>query len=274
MSRELSLEQEWMNLYSPDSTSIPAAPTVTRGIADLIAWLNSGVERDADGKMVLRNPLSDQNRQRLQQRRDDLRKSICLINRHQMMSDIATLLMCFRPYLVMTKEEVQKIVISYVTQLKGVPTWAVSRACYQIRTGAAPDISQDHPPSTIRVRVLAMSIAQPAITEVVQIERLLTARAYVPPATPEQRAHVNEGFGKLVRDLAAKVNVASDPASDEARERTLQRLTTFGNRAIEGVYAEAGVEPRRSGGMLISPSLARAVGGTALPKQRKRGKAA
>jgi hypothetical protein len=256
----LSLEQEWMSLYSPGSTSIPAAPTVTRGIADLIAWLNSGVERDADGKMVLRNPLSDGNRQRLQQRRDDLRKSICDRNRDQMMADIAAMLRCFRPYLVTTKDEVQKIVTSYVAELKGVPTWAVSRACYQIRTGAAPDISQDHPPSTIRVRVLALSIAQPSITEVIQIERLLTARKWVPPATPGERAKVNEKFGKLVSDLTAKARVA-DPAGDEARERTLQRLAAFGDRAIENVYRSAGVEPRSSGGMLISPSLARAVGG-------------
>lgn len=216
----LSLEQEWMNLYSPGSTSIPDAPTVTRDIADLIAWLNSGVERDADGKMVLRNPLSDGNRQRLIQRRNDLRKSICDRNRDQMMADIAAMLRCFRPYLVMTKDDVQKIVASYVTELKGVPTWAVSRACYQIRTGAAPDISQDHPPSTIRVRVLALSIAQPSITEVIQIERLLTARKWVPPATPEQRAKVNEGFVKLVSDLTAK-GFFTSPVSGSGNETTV-----------------------------------------------------
>ena len=275
MSRDLlSLEQEWMNLYSPDSTSISGVPTVTRGIADLIAWLNSGVERDADGKMVLRNPLSDHNRQRLIQRRADLRKSICDKNYDQKMADIGAMLRCFRPYLTISEAEVKKIITSYVVELNGVPTWAVSRACYQIRTGGAPDISQDHPPSTIRVRVLAMSIAQPSITEIIQIERLLAARTYVPPATPEQRAKVNEEFGKLVRDLTVKAKVASDPVRDEARERTLDRLAMFGNHAIENVYAAAGVEPRRSGGMLISSSLARAVGGAGFPKQRKRGKAA
>jgi hypothetical protein len=241
-------------------------PTATRSVADLVAWLNSGVERDADGQMVLRNPMSDESRQRLMQRRDDLRKSICDRNRGQMISDIATMLSCYHTYAVMAKEDAQKIVTKYVTELKGVPTWAVGRACYQIRTGGAPDVSQDHPPSTIRVRVLAMSIAQPSITEVVQIERLLTARRYAVPATPEQRANVNEEFGKLVRALTA--NVAIDPDRDGARERALSKLAAFGYRAIENSYRDAGVEPRRSGGMLISPSLARAVGGAPLPNPK------
>ncbi len=242
----------------PGSASIPTAPTAVRGIVDLIAWLNSGVERGADGKMVLRNPMSDESRGRLTQRRDDLRKSICDRNRGQMIADIATMLSCYHTYATMAKQDAQKIVTKYVTELKGIPTWAVSRACYQIRTGGASDISQDHPPSTIRVRVLAISIAQPSITEVIQIERLLAARKYVVPPTPEQRAVVNRRFGELVGALKAKT--ASDPVRDEAVERRLSKLAEFGERYIQRAYDEAGVPPRYSSGMLISPSLARAVG--------------
>lgn len=208
--------------------------------------------------MVLRNPMSDESRRRLTQRRDDLRRSITDRNRGQMMADISAMLACYHTYAAMTKAEVSKIATNYVVNLNGIPTWAISRACYQIRTGAVSDISLDHPPSTIRVRVLAMSVAQPSIAEVIQIERLLAARKYVPPATPEQRAAVNTAFGKLVGDLVAKASVV-DHVGPEGRERALNKLAASRDRLIEAMYREDGVEPRRSGGMLISPSLVRAV---------------
>lgn len=143
-------------------------------------------------------------------------------------------------------------VAKYVQELKGVPTWAVQAACDKIRMGTAPDISHVYEPTTIQVRVLAVSIAQPFKTEAQTIGNILIAPKYQQPVNEEVRAKV----GALLAKLADQMKAKRDQEREEAIAKDAPRIKEQTNSMIEAEYRGRGLDPvRANNGMLISRSL-------------------
>jgi hypothetical protein len=259
-------EREWHNLYSPASTWAPPIPSTPEVVDKLIRFLGNGFEPSREqGKWVCHYEITDQMRALLRQRRDDLRKSMTAYDRTRIGADIAEMLSCFHTYARLEADEAKKIVTKYVIELRGLATWAVSRACYQIRTGTAEEISKDNPPSTIRVRALVMKIVSPQVAEAMKIERLLIAGKYTPPATPEQREQTKQKFTALSDDLKAS---SVDLRREQAHERALSKLAKFSKMMISREYDEAGIVPKACGDMQVSLGLAQALG--KVPTRRRK----
>jgi hypothetical protein len=239
--------------YSPSLA--PAIPTAPQETDRLVWWLGSKLERDG-AKLVIHHDMTDEQRAKLKQRRDELKKSLTEHNRQQMAADIGAALGCYPQFAKLSADEAKKLIAKYVSEMRGIPTWAVSRACYQIRTGSADDISKDYIPTTIRIRELAQAIAKPMVSEVIQIERLLRAEKYRPPATPEERERVKAGFATLVAEQKRWLKERDD-AFEELRAAQGRKLAKADQRVMLAEYGRAGLDPVYAGDVLVSPSLAR-----------------
>jgi hypothetical protein len=137
-----------------------------------------------------------------------------------------------------TLEAFQEIVAKFVSELNGVPTFAVLRACHAIRTGqGGSDISLVHPPSTIAVYVLAQSFARPTRIEEGHIRIALHGAVQEPTVTPEQRQVV---AGKL-RRMADELRKRTGPSKADPAETA--RATLVGI-AGEAAFASIPDAPR------------------------------
>jgi len=242
-------------LVQNHSCSMPLTTTVR---SETVDWLLNGAERSQDGGLVLHNWPSNETRRALRERLDECRKKICDHNRTQIMADITAMLTCYTFFMNLGAEDAKKLATKYFFELKGAPTWAVTKACYQIREGTAPGISQIHAPSTIQVRTLAMSIAQPIMTEAATLDRLLSAKKYVPPLTNEQRDTIKTGMESLARGM--KERAAVNAERNDAAEKALVRMVENSRQAIMDDYREHGIEPIYTSLGVVSPSLLKSVG--------------
>lgn len=236
-------------IYSPPATSYECR--------NIIEYCLSGAtcNADTDFKIALLNMPTSDEIGRLTARHRELMHALKEHDRKDIGAIIAEMLASYdvSKQRYKTQKERMEAVAKYVQELHGVPTWAVSIACNRIRTGSAPDISHVYEPTTIQVRVLAVEIAQPFKTECINIGNILTAQRYNPPVDEAQRKRV----GEMMRGLADEMQNRIDSARDDQVRADAPRAKALTNNSIEADYRAHGEEPRRSGDMLISRSLAK-----------------
>ena len=77
-----------------------------------------------------------------------------------------------------------------------------------------------------------------------------------PVIAPEERAKVGEGLKQLAEGMRGRIELEDT----ERKAEQARRAVEDNDRLILAEYARLGIEPRYSGGQLVSPSLLRATG--------------
>jgi len=233
------------------SRSIEVRDTIERCLSGAIC------DGSTNYKITLINLPSEADRVRLKARHTELMKALHDHDRKEIGASISEMLMSYdvakKKY--KTKKEMLEVVAKYVQELKGVPTWAVQIACEKIRMGTAPDISHIYEPTTIQVRVLAVSIAQPFKQEAINIGNIVTADQYHEPVSEEERERV----APLLRELADKMKLKLEEDYRDRLEKDAPRIRKMSDDVIKRDWAARGEEPRYAGDILISPSLVKVI---------------
>jgi hypothetical protein len=208
-------------------------------------------------KIALINMPSDAERGRLKARHIELMNALRDHDRKEIGALIAEMLGSYdvakKKY--KTKKEMLEVVAKYVQELRGVPTWAVQIACEKIRMGTEPDISHVYEPTTIQVRVLAVSIAQPFKQETINIGNIMIAAPYSEPVSEVERERV----APLLADLASKMKLKLEEDYRDRVERDAPRVAQMTEDMIKREYAARGDAPRYAGDILVSPSLVKLI---------------
>jgi len=126
------------------------------------------------------------------------------------------------PASTQANEQAWKVVQFYVEELgmdPAVPTWAVERACTDIRKGQAADIGpRTYPrPSTAAVRRLCDQYAWKARAEIRTLTDVLRGRQADPELTQEERDRVGNFWDTLAHNLKQR-NGAAGVAAREVSE--------------------------------------------------------
>ena len=202
-------------------------------------------------KIALINMPTEAERGRLKARYTELMKSLKDHDRKEIGAIISEMLSSYNvaKQRYKTKKDMMEVVARYVADLHGVPTWAVQTACERIRMGVAPDISHVYEPTTIQLRVLAVSIAQPYKEEVIAIGNIVSAEQYIEPVNEEMRARV----GPLLRGLADGMKAKLAEEERQRIEAYHERMKPNRAKFIEREWAAHGEKP--PGKTLVSRSL-------------------
>src|SRR5215831_10513372 len=239
------------------SRSIEVRDTIERCLSGAIC------DGSTNYKITLINLPSEADRVRLKARHTELMKALHDHDRKEIGASISEMLMSYdvakKKY--KTKKEMLEVVAKYVQELKGVPTWAVQIACEKIRMGTAPDISHIYEPTTIQVRVLAVSIAQPFKQEAINIGNIVTADQYREPVSVEEQARV----APLLRELADNMKLKLEADYRDQQEKYAPRAKQISEDMIRREYAARGEKPRMAGDLMISTSLVKQI------EQKKQG---
>lgn len=238
------------------TTGKASVPALARDVSaeSVLAWCMSGADTSWDGKLALANWPTDEYRAVLSGRHKQVAAALLHHDRKSMAAAISEMLDCYRNSL-RKDEDARSVVVKYVKELVGVPTWAVEMACFQIRSGTAPGISSTYAPSTIEVRVLAEGIAMPFREEAVKIFRVLQATRLMPPVSETERGRV----GKLLTDLAAAMRAGMSANREREIRPVLDRMRDTADEAIEKDYRARGKDVPRSK-WTVSAALAAKIG--------------
>jgi hypothetical protein len=158
----------------------------------------------------------------------------------------------------------------YVKHLETVPLFAIRAACEDVKAGRVFDVdrrtgnrvplSPDKEPSTVRLRAVAQKHVDALLAEQWKFDRVLRAKRALPPPVPEaERARIAAKFANLGEDLKA-ATADDDLERENVAARVAERMNAARDEDILAEYARLGVEPVRSGGLLVSPELARRTG--------------
>jgi hypothetical protein len=155
-------------------------------------------------------------------------------------------------------EDAKAITVQYASVLRGLPLWAVERACMKFSTGqvdpadiGAKRIDRAFAPSSAQLRLLADKLARPIYIEASRIGMTLRGNYRPPTMTPEQVAasipkikKMQEAFHRgmaagNVKEAAEKV-VLEDRARRESEDRSRKFILAEYSRAgVAPVYADA-----------------------------------
>jgi hypothetical protein len=177
------------------------------GAVDAILFSAQQFATRQGGILQLQNMPTESERGLLLSRLNALRLSMeC--DREASGAAIATMLAGF-PNAVKPNETAEQVAAWYVQELElppAVPTWAVERACLDIRKGQAADIGpRTYPrPSTLAVRKLADAYAYKARCEINSITDVLRGRQADPVLTPEERAKLKLRWRGFADEMIAR----------------------------------------------------------------------
>lgn len=178
----------------------------------------------------------------------------------------------FLGYPSLNNADAPGMIAAYITDLRTMPAWAAIKALEKIKRGEVEDVDRrsgravpldpDWPPSSARVYQVAQRIASKPIEEHSKIGRLLGARSAVPEMADEERAAAGarvRAMADEIRGLIARPDASQRAALDEREQRRRHREAAmraeFEERCREE-YADLGLEPRKIGGLMVSPELA------------------
>jgi hypothetical protein len=150
-----------------------------------------------------------------------------------------------------SQDEAEMIVTQYVTALKGVPHWAVARACMRFASGqvTAQELGEKQfplgfRPSSAQLAMVARKFVQPLMEEGAKLSALLAARPELsrdekPPE--ESTAYIEAAMAEfMTRMKHAQGEEAVELAKVEARARAIIDRE-LKERMRE--YLDAGLEP-------------------------------
>lgn len=265
-----------MNQLAPHE---PTLPGLLPNVEALVLANSFGVIVEGHETLVTRMPTATE-RQVLHSRAEALMGALTPIGERradqaEAASVIAAMLVGYNS--ARKDKAAAETVTVYLEHLKTIPLFAIKAACEDVKAGRVYDVDRrtgnripldpDFPPSTIRLRSVAQKHIDAMSAEKYRFDRVLRAKRALPPPIPEaERAAVAQKF------LGLKADLERAAAGDELEENKRKARIAGEHRArtdqlILGEYAALGIEPVRNDGMLVSPALARKLGGLRGPKR-------
>lgn len=212
---------------------------------------------------TLRRPLRSDDRRALQDRRAMLSRWAIPATPKEIKSTVAR---CFLGMggAATTPEEAQMVMAQYVTELQGLPAWAIERACSKFARGevrpedvGAVRIETGLRPSTAHIRIVARDLVRSMDDELRMIGKILRASDPIPESTAEDRSAV----ARRAEAWRKRNGISADePCSDVDRRAVLDDLARRMRVRIQREYEAAGLpvpedapdRPVRSLSLLLS----------------------
>jgi hypothetical protein len=154
-------------------------------------------------------------------------------------------------------ENLKMTVATFVSELRDIPTWAVSLACQAIKVGAAAEVSPSYRPTTIQVVLVARRYLSPTLTELHSISDVLRATPYVRPMTEDEREVVRGRLQTFAEEFRLMTSEREIFERDARRARQHDERAKRDEQAILRSYGKR--KPIYAGQFLVSPSLIRAI---------------
>lgn len=235
---------------SPASSSelypVPSEPELTR-------WMfgRSRRNRDATGHMLIPEPLTALERQTVESRLRALAGPLAPAKRGEIAAAVRE---TFAGFLALEGDAgAAAVVAQYVVTLKGLPLFAIRRACLRFAQGyvtaeelGEKTISNRGRPNTAQLRIVAEAVVRPHWDEASCASLLLGARVEPPEPTPEERARTAAAIEAKHAELTARLAQSNlEEGQRELADRERAR-TTAGRRdreAREAEYRARGLEP-------------------------------
>ena len=176
------------------------------------------------GTLMMETVPSEDQREVLVRRRAELVASLTH-DRKMIGESVGEMLLGYAKYREMEAKEFRSTITHFVREFglpPAVPTWAVWKACSDIRMGTAEDIDLAFPPSTMALRRLCDSYAWAVRGELCVLNDVLAGRKASPPISAADHERIKLGLRALADELAA-ANAARD-APDIAPSLTAEDL--------------------------------------------------
>lgn len=161
-------------------------------------------------------------------------------------------------------DNARKLIASYVAAVIDLPLFAIEAACNAISKGELTHlkmeggyierISLSFPPTPILLAAAAKTMLPLVGAEWSKIRKILSVdrlRELPRPDDPAKSDRVKEGMKILAHDMSERIK-AEQKTIDEARAKV---AIAANNETIIRQYREMGIQPVRSGNMLVTPSL-------------------
>jgi len=231
----------------------------------------SGSEREGgnpNGMLLLRNMPNSRQRTLLLNRLVELNEAFKQENSKDAAIAIMDMLQCYdvASSVRLTNAEKKEAATIYVTELRGVPIWAIQTACMRIRMGTAGGISAQYKPTPIQVRQFAEGLIEPLREERGKLSLILFAKEYRSPPNPETQKEMKEKLTDLAEKLKRgewrKAGSLSDQLDEQDRQRHeayVRRADAANKRAVAREWEAAGEKPVMAGEIMISRSLVKSV---------------
>lgn len=204
MSNDLvafSLEQ----LY-PISTDM----AVTALTQSVLTW-----EKNVDGKHLLERELTGNERRFLAERRGKLAHALVSAPEKEIRKCVSRMMMGFLAGKDVSDENAKAIVTQYIATLRGLPFWAIERACQKFSRGEIAAIRDESVklafgPSTAQLYQVASQLCGEFYNELTDVDRALNG-VVEHKASEEERRRVSEGFRDLARHINADIDADRPP---------------------------------------------------------------
>lgn len=166
-------------------------------------------------------------------------------------------------------ENARKVVASYVAAVIDLPLFAIEAACNAISKGELTHlkmeggyierISLSFPPTPVLLSVAAKTMIPMVGEEWQKVRRVLSVdrlRELPKPDDPAKAEIVKEKFKALAEGMSERLKSEQRSIDEERAKRAIDA----NNQTILKQYREMGVQPVRSGNMLVTPSLLKVMG--------------
>jgi hypothetical protein len=192
----------------PTSSATTLPIPRTNSAADrLLRWARSGAYRTPGSqRLQLINVPNKAERAILKARWIEVRDHMHKLDKQIVVAALIDLFGCYRNGLK-GSEDARTVAMKYLSEMAGLPTWAIVRACAQIRAGTFGEHTT-YPPSTIALKQIAQSYCAVPLTEMHQIAEVLQGESAPEAVSDAEGARV----ASLLRDLATTLRATPSPS--------------------------------------------------------------
>lgn len=214
-------------------------------------------EQGFAGALVLPEPLSMPQRERLSIRRNEIEVALVPAEERRLRDAVDQFMVSFGK--AATPAEADLIARTWCAALAKFPEWAIKKAMGRFMRGevTAPEIqdksiSRGFAPTTAHVGIVISAILDPYRREIYATNRLLKATVRTVEPTSEQR----ERGAAILRDIADGIRQRSAARMLSEQEKRANRPKAIDPEAsVLREYEAEGIEPHRDHGILISLSI-------------------
>lgn len=166
-------------------------------------------ERDIDGKYFLSRELTYEEREFLRERRKMLAEALVRAQDKEIRKSVSQMLAGFLVGKDIPEENAKATIAQYIVTLRGLPLWAIERACQKFSRGeitidVIEGVNRAYGPSTAQLYQVASGLVGEFYKELQEVDRAINGVLEYKP-TPEEVERVANGLRDLADDLRLKV---------------------------------------------------------------------
>lgn len=243
-----------------NSTENLYPPTSPVNLRDFLLSISIGHEKNDDGGLTLRRPLTTTERDALKARTSELLPWVQPSGQTEIKDAIVRTFTGFAST-PMSPHEAAVTATQYTMVMKGLPAWAVERACMRFASGdvrpqevGAKTLDVSYRPSTAQLRMIAEEFVKPLQDEAHRI--VLTLKGTAAKVLNEaERARGEKAAEEWLKTSGAAAAERHEERRKAAADENARREEESRQRLVIAEYRRAGVDlPEAKHGLI--PSLA------------------